>query len=225
LLSLENKPKKWTLNDFEIGKPLGRGKFGDVYLARERRSKFIVALKVGVDTFMPSMSCSHLHLTYIAYYGRQITQVIKKSQLVAAGVEYQLRREIEIQANLRYTSNFTALLPALSCFKRTFPRFRRHKNILRMYGYFWDEKRIYIILEFAPGGELYRQMTSRGQFSETVTARYGAASVWTQRHSLMRPAVSFLTFFPGLLSYPLSRSLADTFMTWRSPWTTATPST
>lgn len=42
----ENKPKKWTLNDFEIGKPLGRGKFGDVYLARERRTKFIVALKV-----------------------------------------------------------------------------------------------------------------------------------------------------------------------------------
>ena len=42
----ENIPKKWTLKDFEIGKPLGRGKFGDVYLARERRSKFIVALKV-----------------------------------------------------------------------------------------------------------------------------------------------------------------------------------
>ena len=29
--------KKWTLNDFEIGKPLGRGKFGHVYLAREKR--------------------------------------------------------------------------------------------------------------------------------------------------------------------------------------------
>jgi serine/threonine protein kinase len=33
------------LKDFEIGKPLGRGKFGDVYLARERKSKFIVAIK------------------------------------------------------------------------------------------------------------------------------------------------------------------------------------
>ncbi len=38
--------KKWTIDDFEIGKPLGRGKFGHVYLAREKRSKFIVALKV-----------------------------------------------------------------------------------------------------------------------------------------------------------------------------------
>jgi aurora kinase A len=64
--------KRWTLKDFEIGKPLGRGKFGDVYLARERKSKFIVAVKV-----------------------------IRKSQLLKAGVEHQLRREIEIQSHLR----------------------------------------------------------------------------------------------------------------------------
>merc|ERR1719498_1123993 len=97
------EPRRWTLKDFEIGRPLGRGKFGDVYLARERKSKFILAIKA-----------------------------IKKSQLLKAGVEHQLRREIEIQSHLR------------------------HRNILRMYGYFWDEKRIYIILEFAPGGELYK---------------------------------------------------------------------
>ena len=41
--------KKWSLRDFEIGKPLGRGKFGMVYLARERKTKFIVALKVCDD--------------------------------------------------------------------------------------------------------------------------------------------------------------------------------
>lgn len=40
------QPKEWSIDDFEIGKPLGRGKFGHVYLAREKRSKFIVALKV-----------------------------------------------------------------------------------------------------------------------------------------------------------------------------------
>lgn len=111
--------KRWRLRDFEIGKPLGRGKFGDVYLARERKSKFIVAIKA-----------------------------IKKRQLLKAGVEHQLRREIEIQSHLR------------------------QKNILRMYGYFWDENRIYIILEFAPGGELYKQLTARTRFSETTTAKY-----------------------------------------------------
>lgn len=111
--------KQWTLKDFEIGKPLGRGKFGDVYLAREKRTKFVVAIKA-----------------------------IKKKQLLKAGMEHQLRREIEIQSHLR------------------------QRNILRMFGYFWDENRIYIILEFAPGGELYKQLTTRGHFSEGLTARY-----------------------------------------------------
>ena len=46
------------------------GKFGNVYLAREKRSKYIVALKV-----------------------------LFKSQLQKGGVEHQLRREIEIQVN------------------------------------------------------------------------------------------------------------------------------
>eukprot|EP01041_Mallomonas_annulata_P001708 gene1708-3307_t len=113
------KGQQWKLKDFEIGRPLGRGKFGDVYLARERKTKFIVALKA-----------------------------IKKSQLFKAGVEHQLRREIEIQTNLR------------------------QRNVLRMYGYFYDDKRIYLILEYAPGGELYKQLTSRGHFSESTTARY-----------------------------------------------------
>ncbi|KAJ1448500.1 kinase-like domain-containing protein [Pelagophyceae sp. CCMP2097] len=108
-----------TLNDFEVGRPLGNGKFGRVYLARTRKDKFIVALKV-----------------------------LRKSQLEKNGVEHQLRREIEIQTHLV------------------------HKNILRMYGYFWDEKRIYLILEYAPGGELYKRLTAKGRFSERETAKY-----------------------------------------------------
>jgi len=114
-----SKGKQWCLDDFEIGKPLGRGKFGAVYLARERRTKYIVALKV-----------------------------LKKSQLLKAGVEHQLRREIEIQSHLR------------------------HRNILRMYGYFYDHKCIYLILEYSPGGELYKKLTNRGKFTEKDSARY-----------------------------------------------------
>ena len=60
------KPK-WTVDSFEFGKPLGRGKFGHVYLAREKSSRYIVALKV-------------LH----------------RSQLVKSNVQHQLEREIEI---------------------------------------------------------------------------------------------------------------------------------
>jgi len=65
--------KRWQLSDFEIGKALGRGKFGNVYLAREKRTGYIVALKV-----------------------------LFKKQLQKNQVEHQLRREIEIQSHLRY---------------------------------------------------------------------------------------------------------------------------
>jgi hypothetical protein len=42
--------RQWRLDDFDIGKPLGKGKFGNVYLAREKSSKYIVALKVIIPT-------------------------------------------------------------------------------------------------------------------------------------------------------------------------------
>ena len=73
---------------------------------------------------------------------------MKKSQLLKEGMEQQLRREIEIQSNLR------------------------HRNVLRMYGYFYDEKRVYIILEFALGGELYKTLMAKKRFSEPTTATY-----------------------------------------------------
>ncbi|XP_062213238.1 serine/threonine-protein kinase Aurora-3-like isoform X3 [Phragmites australis] len=37
---------EWSMSDFEIGKYIGEGKFGKVYLAREKQSGYVVALKV-----------------------------------------------------------------------------------------------------------------------------------------------------------------------------------
>lgn len=114
--------KQWSLVNFDIGRPLGksifshliilngidhycpdigRGKFGNVYLAREKETKFVIALKV-----------------------------LFKKQISEQGIEHQVRREIEIQSHLR------------------------HPNILRMYGFFHDDARIYLILEYAPGNSL-----------------------------------------------------------------------
>ncbi|XP_044855910.1 aurora kinase C-like [Mauremys mutica] len=112
-------PRVFTINDFEIGRPLGKGKFGNVYLARERASRFIVALKV-----------------------------LFKSQMEKEGVEHQLRREIEIQSHLQ------------------------HPNILRFYNYFHDKKRVYLILEYAPRGELYKELQKCRQFDEQKTATF-----------------------------------------------------
>ncbi|KAI7841735.1 hypothetical protein COHA_004601 [Chlorella ohadii] len=114
--------RRWQLTDFDIGKPLGRGKFGNVYLAREKKSKYIVALKV-----------------------------LFKNQLQQSNVEHQLRREIEIQSHLR------------------------HPNILRLYGYFYDATRVYLILEYAARGELYKELQRATSFDERRTATYIAS--------------------------------------------------
>lgn len=77
-------------------------------------------------------------------------KTIHKSEIVKSGiaVQKQIRREIEIQQNLR------------------------HPNVLRLYGYFHDETRIFLMLEFAGKGELYRQLSKHGSFSERRSARY-----------------------------------------------------
>jgi aurora kinase len=113
--------RQFHLGMFEIGKPLGKGKFGRVYLAKERSSGFVCALKV-------------LH----------------KSELSHGGVERQVRREIEIQSNLA------------------------HPNILKLFGHFHDSKRIFLILEFAGKGELYKHLRKEQRFPEWKAAQYVA---------------------------------------------------
>lgn len=117
--SQSSLPKKFHLGMFEIGKPLGKGKFGRVYLAKEKSTGFVCALKV-------------LH----------------KSELQHGKVEKQTRREIEIQSNLA------------------------HPNILRLYGHFHDTKRIFLILEFAGKGELYKHLRKETRFPEWKAAQY-----------------------------------------------------
>ena len=41
-----------------------------------------------------------------------------------------------------------------------------------MYGYFWDEKRVYLILEYASKGEIYHELVKRKRFSERRAAAY-----------------------------------------------------
>lgn len=41
-----------------------------------------------------------------------------------------------------------------------------------MYGYFHDSKRIFLIIEFAAKGELYKQLSKLGRFDEKKSSRY-----------------------------------------------------
>lgn len=47
----------------------------------------------------------------------------------------------------------------------------RHPNILRLYGYFHDSKRIFLVLEFVAKGELYKQLSKLGKFDEKRSSR------------------------------------------------------
>ncbi|KAG6845414.1 Serine/threonine-protein kinase ark1 [Tephrocybe sp. NHM501043] len=119
-VSGKHRTREWHLSDFDLGRPLGKGKFGRVYMVRTKAEpKYIVALKTLI-----------------------------KSEIVTNGVEKQIRREIEIQQNLR------------------------HPNVLRLYGYFHDSKRVFLMLEFAGKGELYRQLSKVGRFSDRRSSRY-----------------------------------------------------
>ena len=48
--SQKSSRRRWKLDDFEIGRMLGEGRTGSVYLAREKRTKYVCALKVWVQT-------------------------------------------------------------------------------------------------------------------------------------------------------------------------------
>ncbi|GLV46388.1 aurora B [Carabus blaptoides fortunei] len=116
-----NKNYEWSLDDFELGNRLGRGKFGRVFLAREKKSKMVVALKTLI-----------------------------KNEITKGRVERQILREIEIQTHLR------------------------HPHILQMLTWFYDEHRVYLVLEYAGQGELYKHLKNspNGQFNEHLSAKY-----------------------------------------------------
>lgn len=94
------KKTKWSIDDFEIGKSLGKGSFGTVFLAREKYTKFIVAIKI-----------------------------IPKEMMVP--YPHQLKMEIEALANIK------------------------HPNIIHLYNWFWDEEKVYLIMEYIDNGTLH----------------------------------------------------------------------
>ena len=73
-------------------------------------------------------------------------KVLYKKQLQKYNLEHQMRREVEIQAQLR------------------------HPNILRLYGFFYDEEHIYLILEYAARGELFKILREARRFTEPRAA-------------------------------------------------------
>lgn len=96
----------WSLKNFQLGRPLARGKHGHVILSREVKTKYIVALKM----------------------------MFKKQLISNETYMRNSQKEYEIHARL--------------C----------HPNILGLYGCFWEQKKIFFILEWAPHGDLWTSL-------------------------------------------------------------------
>ena len=43
---------------------------------------------------------------------------------------------------------------------------------MRLFGYFYDEKRVFLILEYAAKGELYKRLMKEKKFSENKAAHF-----------------------------------------------------
>jgi calcium-dependent protein kinase len=46
-----------------------------------------------------------------------------------------------------------------------------HPSIIKMFEYFEDEKRYYLIMEYCSGGELFDEIINQGKFSELLAAQ------------------------------------------------------
>jgi aurora kinase, other len=98
---------KFRADDFEFGPKIGKGKFGDVYLCKDKKTNFIVAIKV-----LDKMTIRQM---------RALRQIV---------------REIKHHSYLK------------------------HENIIKLYGVFHDEEKIYMIMEYACDGEIYKELKS-----------------------------------------------------------------
>ncbi|KAJ9458662.1 Serine/threonine-protein kinase Aurora-3 [Diplonema papillatum] len=99
----------WRQGDFTIGSRLGGGTHSQVFVAREKATRFVCALKI-----------------------------IKKASVARGKLAERIQSEVEIQRTLR------------------------HPNILKLFAYFHDADRIYLVLEYCPGGQLYQMIGKTG---------------------------------------------------------------
>lgn len=131
--------RQYSLDSFEIGRKLGKGKFGKVYCARDKATGYVCALKV-----------------------------MEKKELIHFKVEKQFRREIEIQSNLR------------------------HPNILRLFGHFHDSDRVFLILEYAGQGEMFKVLRKKGRFDDVLASQVCQVIMLPRIHHTIN--ISFSTF-------------------------------
>lgn len=110
-------------------------------------SHFETSSQLGRGKFGHVFLARHRTTNYIC-----ALKILCKAQIAGGEEEILIRRELEIHQNLA------------------------HPNILRFLSWFHDEARIYLVLEYAPGGTLFERLKRepKGRFNERVAAQYVA---------------------------------------------------
>jgi serine/threonine protein kinase len=145
--------RRWTLNDFDIGKPLGRGKFGHVYLAREKTvSVHFLALILFLKSHIENLYAKPLNYMWLAdvefyiylkwlqfiivvvfhvFIKMHNVVVLQSNHIVALKVLFKSQlQQSQVEHQLRREVEIQSHL--------------RHPHILRLYGYFYDQ--VYFLL-------------------------------------------------------------------------------
>ncbi|KAF2035475.1 Pkinase-domain-containing protein [Setomelanomma holmii] len=108
---------------------------------------FEVGGTLGKGKFGRVYLARHIETNYVC-----ALKIISKAQCSNEEEERLIRRELEVHQNLT------------------------HKNILKLLSWFHDDKSIYLVLEYAPGGSLYSCLRKqpKGRFDERTAAQYVA---------------------------------------------------
>lgn len=107
------------------------------------KQDFEIGLKLGKGKFGNVYCVRHIQSGFIC-----ALKAMKKIDIIHYRLERQFIREVEIQASLN------------------------HPNIAKLYGYFYDEKRVYMLIEYMPYGELYKLLEKHGPFNDIMASSF-----------------------------------------------------
>lgn len=80
-----------------------------------------------------------------------VLKCLSKDQVIDQNVQVQVRREIEVSDDIGNTDNRLCNSSGRWCVRAPIRCSSRHPNILRLYGWFHDTNRIFLMLELAGG--------------------------------------------------------------------------
>lgn len=107
------------------------------------KDDFEMGIKLGKGKFGKVYCVRHKESGFIC-----ALKAMNKKDIMHYKLERQFIREVEIQASLN------------------------HPNIAKLYGYFHDNKRVYMLMEYMPHGELYKLLETHGPFNDIIASSF-----------------------------------------------------